>query len=294
MSIAVMDEGDVMGRGVPPSRKLLARIRNRKNDDPSMVAVLGAGPAGLLAAHAVELAGKLPVIFTNPDAPTSPTAAKSVIGPATYLHKPIPDLTSATPDAMVTFVKVGTRDGYALKVYGDKSAPCSWDLFEEGEEPAWALQPAYDQLWDRYHHRLIPMTIDAPALREILDEFGSVVSSIPPYNYCEERHLFPTRDIWIGDSFSFHDDRDPIMVYDGQVGGACDRYRSSRIFGCASTEYAKECPGTVKGFKVLPTTCDCQPEVVRVGRFGEWRPGVLTHHAFEKVWGLMFDSFEGE
>jgi hypothetical protein len=296
MSISIMDEGDTMGRGIPPSRKLLARIRNRGERQPEAVAVLGAGPAGLLAAHAIELAGRVPAIFSNPDAPTSPTVAKSSIGPATYLHEAIPDLTSAEPDAMITFVKKGTRAGYAKKVYGDPRADCSWDKFEEGEYPAWSLGAAYDDLWSRFESRLIPATIDAPLLREILDDFGMVVSSIPPYATCEagRQHRFPERAIWVRDEFTFHDGRDPIIVYDGQVGGLADRYRASQIFGQASTEYASD-PGlgARKGYKVLPTTCDCHPEVVRVGRFGEWKPGVLTHHAFRKVWDLMFDSFEG-
>jgi hypothetical protein len=293
MSISVMEEGAVMGRGVPVDRKLEATVRARlKGRAPETVAVLGAGPSGLLAAHAVTLAGGQPVVISKP-APDG-TPVKSKIGPATYLHKAIPDLTGPEPDAMIRFIKKGTAAGYALKVYGNRYHPSSWDKFEEGEQPAWNLTPVYDELWRRYSETIIPMDVDSVMAAEFLDEFGAVVSSIPASSICEDpSHAFPFRTVWITDHFTFHDDRDPLMVYDGQVGGPGGRFRSSRVFGKCSTEYASPVVGARQGIKVLPATCYCHPEIVRVGRWGEWKPGVLTHHAFEKVWALMFDNYAG-
>lgn len=294
MSIAIMKKGDVMGRGASEGWKLDAAVRARLRTTGgygTAVAILGAGPAGLLAAHAVALAGGKPAIFSKPD--SGGVAVKSEIGPATYLHKAIPDLTSAAPDAMLTFVKKGTGSGYALKVYGSRYHPCSWDKFEAGEAPAWALQPAYDDLWDRYGELIIPMEVDPETVRMLLDDFGAVVSTVPAPALCEADHAFPFRKVWISDHFTFHDDRDPIMVYDGQVGGIGNRFRASRIFGKACTEYASPVPEAREGIKVLATNCDCHPEIVRAGRWGTWTPGVLVHHAFEKVWAMMFDNFEG-
>lgn len=289
-----MEEGDVMGRGVPPDRKMEATVRARlKSRTPEMVAVLGSGPSGLLAAHAVALAGREPVLISAPA--QDGEVLRSMIGPATYLHKPIPDLTSAEPDAMIRFIKKGTAGGYALKVYGDRKHPTSWSKFEEGEEPAWDLSPVYDELWRRYSSRIIPMSVGPDEASQFLDEFGAVVSTIPAEAICDAypEHSFPFRSVWITDQFTFHDDRDPLMIYDGQVGGVGDRFRASRVFGKACTEYGREVPGARQGIKVMPTDCDCHPEIVRAGRWGEWKPGVLVHHAFEKVWGLMFDNFEG-
>jgi hypothetical protein len=297
MSIAVMGEGDVMGRGVPPNRKMEATVRARlRNVAPDMVAVLGSGPSGLLAAHAVALAGKTPVVISAPGPDGAPI--RSEIGPATYLHRPIPDLTGPEPDGMIRFIKVGTAQGYAAKVYGNRDHSTSWEKFDEGEQPAWNLSPRYDELWRRYYDQIIPMAVGAEMVGEFLDEFGAVVSTIPGYAICEhdgDTHSFPFRTVWTTDQFTFHDDRDPIMVYDGheEAPGSWGRFRSSRIFGKVSTEYANRVPGAQVGVKVLPTNCDCHPEVVRAGRWGEWKPGVLVHHAFEKVWGLMFDNFEG-
>lgn len=262
-------------------------------DDPSAVAIFGCGPAGLLAAHAVSLTGKTPIVFAT-------EAEKSKIAGATYLHEPIPDITSAAPDGTVRFVKVGTKSGYALKVYGDATAPCSWDRFDEQPKPCWSLQAVYDDLWELYSEKIVPSRIGAAEAKDMIDTFPLVISTIPAHCLCyDPTHKFLSREIWIRDDWpgtaggeQYLDD-DNVIVYDGRVGAIGDRYRYSRIFGHFSTEYRREVPGAVRGIKPLPTTCDCFPEIVRAGRWGEWKPGVLVNHAFSKVWNGLFDEFEG-
>jgi hypothetical protein len=242
MSIAIMEAGEAMGRGLPRDYKREAEIRARlKSQAPEMIAVLGAGPSGLLAAHAIALAGRTPVVISAPGPDGAPV--KSQIGPATYLHKAIPDLTGAEPDAMIRFVKLGTSRGYALKVYGSTGHSTSWSKFEEGEKPAWDLAKAYDSLWERYAESIVPMSITPPMVTEFLDDFSGVISTIPADSLCvEPSHSFPFRVTWVTPVFSFRDERDPIMVYDGRVGAIADRFRSSRVFGKCCTEYARLFP----------------------------------------------------
>lgn len=285
MGISVMKEGAMIGRGLAP-----VVAPSRVHRDPEAVVILGAGPAGLLAAHAVALAGREPVIFSAPE-PLTNEPLKSQVGAATYLHSAIPDLTSAEPDDSITFEKIGTRAGYALKVYGDKDARCSWEKFH-GTHPAWALQPAYDDLWVRYSDRIVPQQVNAALVRDMIDSFPLVISTIHAMAICEAGHSFPSRPIWVTDESLEMPDQ--MILYDGRVGTVGDRYRSSRVFGCDSTEYAREVPGSRSGIKVQPTDCDCfAGDVVRAGRWGEWKPGVLVDHAFQKVWTGMFDQFEG-
>lgn len=296
MSIAIMAEGETMGRGIPPDPRLQSRLRSVP-EESEIVAILGAGPAGLLAAHAVALAGRLPVIFSAPNSEGRDLAElykpmRSKIGAATYLHAPIPDLTTGKPDDQIRFEKIGTAAGYAKKVYGDRLHETSWDRFE-GSHPAWALQPVYDELWARYFEQITPINIDAPMVAEFVDSFPLVISTIPPSAYCQEKaHEFPSRPIWVIDR-ALESVPPQTILYDGRVGAVGDRYRSSRVFGHESTEFAQEVPGAHPGIKVQSTNCDCFPEVVRAGRWGEWKPGVLVHHAFQKVFNGMFDQFEG-
>lgn len=307
MSISVMKEGEVMGRGIK-NPKLEARTRARAKaaaGNGAPVVILGAGPAGLLAAHAVVLAGGEPVIFSAPGEDGTPV--KSELSGAIFLHEPIPDLTSANPDGLIRFVKVGTREGYALKVYGSRFAPCSWDRFDEGERVAWALQPVYEDLWDRYSGNIVPIRLDHELAQALVADFPSIVSTVPAPAICEtkadgnKRHSFASRPIWIADgvtaaTLAMKDvmKADNLIAYDGTHPQFTTRYRASIIFGHESTEFAGETPDARIGMKVMrPTECDCHPEIVRAGRWGEWKPGVLAHHAFQKVWEMMFSEYEG-
>lgn len=113
------------------------------------VAIIGCGPAGLLAAHAAVLCDYAPTVLAARVEP-SPTA------PAVFIHRPIPDLCSAEPDAVVRFVKRGTSHGYAQKVYGDPEHPTSWEKFGAEAMPAWALAPVYGELWHLYSGAVRP------------------------------------------------------------------------------------------------------------------------------------------
>lgn len=309
-----MKEGEVMGRGIK-NPKLDARVRARAKAaarNASPVVVLGAGPAGLLAAHAVALAGGEPVIFSAPG--EDGQAVKSPMNGAIYLHEAIPDATTAKPDGMIRFAKVGKREDYALKLYGSRYAPCSWDKFDEGDYPAWALQPVYDDLWNRYSGNIVPITLDRELIQALIADFPSIVSTVPAHVLCEKNedgttiHPFERKSIWVTPTASDATrtmaavaEVDNIIVYDGTnwQQSIAGRYRSSIIFGTESTEFSRWEPelnryGAVHGMKITrATSCDCCPEIVRAGRWGSWTPGVLVHHAFKKVWDLMFNEYEG-
>src|SRR5215470_19138644 len=98
------------------------------------VAVLGCGPAGLMAAYACTVEGLTPHIYSKPN--------KSIIIGAQYLHLPIPNITLPEPEVEIKYVKVGTPEGYARKVYGNEAAPTSWDRFSEGLHKGWGLREA--------------------------------------------------------------------------------------------------------------------------------------------------------
>lgn len=260
--------------------------------EPGRVPVLGCGPAGLLAAHAVALAGHEPLIISE-------RAVKSEIPGAVYLHEPIPELTSREPDALVRFVKLGTREGYAYKVYGSRFHPCSWDKFDEGEQPAWVLQAVYDDLWERYSPLIAEQRIDHEAAKMLADAFPLVVSTIPAPALCaDNEHAFGSRTVWINrrPQPEVADYGDPVIIYDGRIGAGFEHYRTSLIFGHGATEYGVDQPmyDCVRGTKPLGTDCDCLPGIFRAGRFGRWEPGVLSHHAFKSVFARMFDGLEGE
>lgn len=239
------------------------------------VAILGCGPAGLIAAHAATLQGCEVTVYSDKH--------KSPMGGAQYLHEPVPGINNDEPDGMITYAKMGSADGYALKVYGDADAPTSWEQFEVGDHMAWSLRNTYNALWDLYERRVDNRHMSAQVLAEVALHHDLVISSIPAFNLCSSAtHKFHKARIMLHPSSPSAIDN--LVVYSGREE---DRwYRTSTIFG----EQWTECPAGVQkvvqgafwstGYKPLDTDCDCFPEVVRVGRFGKWKKGVLVHQVF--------------
>jgi hypothetical protein len=246
------------------------------------VAILGCGPAGLMAAHAVVRAGHTPHIYSK--------KVKSKMFGAMYLHRSLPDITSEEADFIMSIMKAGTAGEYAEKVYGDPEAPVSWDKFEAGYSPAWDLSLAYDELWGRYHAMIRDETLDIDYIAQLETEYDIVISSIPATSLCLGGHEFRSQHIWVQHGEDYRPlGPDYIMYYMGDP--TVDWYRFSRIGHYSSWEYSRKPEDGVDtdkfvlswGKKPLETDCDCFPDIMRVGRFGRWEKGILTHHAFEEV-----------
>lgn len=238
------------------------------------VAVLGCGPAGLLAALAAEEAGFNPVIFS--------IKRPSVIHGAQYLHRSIDSLTDRAPDYSVRFIKRGTRFGYAQKVYGDPQADCSWDNFDNNYVEAWDLGRAYQDLWDRYESRISHSYLNG-LTKKVISNGGyvRVISSVPLQVLCEksDEHSFKFVQMWVRPAEDLAEDN--IVVYNGDP--ITPWYRASKIGGVGYKEFGHPVEGAKVGVKPLWTTCDCHPEMMKVGRFGQWKRGVLVHHAYEET-----------
>lgn len=247
------------------------------------VAIFGCGPSGLLAAHAVALEGCEPVILSIKE--------KSHIGGAQYLHEHIPGVTSLKPDGAVNFVKEGTREGYAFKIYGDPEAPCSWDQWEEGERPMWSMHDMYERLWAEYSGLVRDADIRSHNAQFFANPYDLTISTIPAQCLCyNPHHQFNSANVWLGHTAARHCPDDTI-IYNGEESVAW--YRTSRLFGYEASESMKPIPWhdptarTKRGFKPLSNTCNCHSEVHRVGRFGQWRKGILVHDSFKQTRELV-------
>lgn len=253
------------------------------------VAVLGCGPTGLVAAHAAALHGADVTIYSK--------HRKSNMFGAQYLHKPIPGV---TPEKAVTidYILKGTEKAYRAKVYGpDYKGETSPSEFE-GRHQAWDIRAAYDGLWERYEHRVCGADITPGWLVGTLPSgFDHIINTIPMPQLCVKGHTFAGQDVWImGDS-----DKQvvPVLVAANTVvcngEDAPSWYRASNIFGYKTVEWPnhvnKPPLPVAKVTKPLFNNCTCWPNMVRLGRFGMWRKGLLVHHAYEMTADLMTGNF---
>lgn len=261
------------------------------------VAVLGAGPAGLMAAHGLAMTGVPVAVISQPDRTGSPL--KSMLGGAQFLHEPIPMVNEPEPDVMVTYKVSGDTETYKEKVYGDDPTipfVSMQGLVDGKQQAAWNLQRTYDALWDNFEHSIANnlRTVNGPYIIEAIQKgwFSAIVSTVPTPALClaaagmiPEQHMFVSQTIKIANHCILGcTSGDNVVIYDGTRDHTW--YRCSMLFGHGSTEWStvgKTPPGMdlVTARKPLRTTCTChQHTVARMGRNGTWTKGVLTHHAF--------------
>jgi hypothetical protein len=259
------------------------------------VCVLGCGPAGLLAAHAAAITGHPVIIVSVP--------RKSELGGAQFLHSHIPELTSPIPEAIVNTLAYGDAMTYQRKAYGLGPQPdfVSFSGTWAGRtQQAWSMPGVYDELWDRWGNSITEVRVDHNWVKENIDSFALVVSTIPRDQLCGHRemvdgdptapHRFTHQTINIlpGQCFAPPDYGhsivpDMTIVYEGTE--QTSWYRSSHLFGHKFTEYGGQVvtpyPGLRPARKPLASTCDCfNGQVVFAGRWGEWKKGVLIDDAF--------------
>lgn len=260
------------------------------------VVVLGCGPSGLFAAHAAAELGAEVTVLSKP--------RKSFMRGAQYLHRPIPGL-SGKPFEVV-YDLVGTPDGYRRKVYGDTSDLLVSPETLVGPAQAWDIREAYDAAWDKYNDLIRGWDAEREALPIDVVRADLVFSTIPAPLLCEKQypgnpgrpgeHLFEVAKIWSIDMVK------PSALFTYEDGGPIDNmvlcsgdesdwwYRASRIHGWENTEFPFDRePAESEHYarhvvtKPIRTNCDCKPGITRLGRYGTWTKGVLSHEAYYQV-----------
>lgn len=261
------------------------------------IAILGCGPAGMFAAHAAYEMGYKVNIFSIP--------RRSEMHGCQYLHSPIPGLPEKPAGIEYTLVG-GSAEDYRRKVYGnvpasvapDKVSP--EDAAKEGWETAYDIRAAYYEAYSRYERFLIRTNMprmDAGAVRDFpYDEYAAVFSTIPAPNICYNSHNFYWETVWaIGDAPERGIEAPDVGVKPGHVicNAAIDVpwYRASNLFGYRTVEWPyrdhhghpNAIPGAAQVVKPLCHTCTCYdnvPNFYRLGRYGHWHKGELSHMAY--------------
>lgn len=244
------------------------------------VAVLGSGPAGIAAALTARRAGAEVTVISKRMEPSQQFGCQ-------YLHAPIPGYEDVR-SVYVSYKLKGTSDQYRTKVYGQ-----DWDgkVSPEdlvGEHQAWDIRETYRRMWNDFmdDNRIIKMIGEMSTGelrfngRRWWPREDLFISTVPAIYLCRNlEHNFLSHTIYAKGTTE-----PSVKVADNQV--ICNGkptpawYRTASVFGYRTTEWSEDprYSGGVPVLKPLKTDCDCNPEIMRVGRYGSWTKSALVHH----------------
>jgi hypothetical protein len=273
-----------------------------KREKLKRAAVLGCGPAGLFATHALVEKGWQVTVYSK--------RRKSHMFGAQYLHRAIPGLTKSDPVEVEYALLGGTPEEYREKIYGPNQVTTSVQILNNNHQ-AWDIREAYDEAWERYSHLVIEADVTSKWLgihsweerAEPLTPVGLashqydvVISSIPMDQLCYQQHEFHSTSIWaIGDAperGTYAPYRAPENTIQCSASPDVGWYRASNVFSHVTVEWPGRTkpplPGIAQVTKPIANNCNCfdwgsgfPSKFIRVGRYGQWIKGVLSHHAYE-------------
>lgn len=280
-----------------------------------IIGILGCGPSGLIARHAVERARES---GADIQVVTYSRKQKSEIWGAQYLHRPIPDTAGSAWDEgqPIQYLMQGEPADYLRKVYGSTWDGTISDDLRDQSHLAWDLRMAYEDLWSRYGAGVTNVEVPThPAeLRgmhaELTESHDLVINTIPRPALCwtkqgppAEVHQFVATPIYaLGETddeeFPYGNVASNTIVYNGD--SATSWYRLSNLFDYRTVEWAgidrEKVPKLPFGDmslrlatvnKPLRHNCDCFPGVHHLGRMGRWQNKYLAHEVYWDVLELI-------
>lgn len=270
------------------------------------VAILGCGPTGLIAAHASISRGVTPTIFSK--------KRKSELYGSQYLHEPIPGIDHGEEE-WVKYINIGTPEEYRRKTHGKYWDGIIAPTDFETEHPAWDIRRAYHVLWRKYADLVVDYSIPTRFMDTEVDfdqrhpvwsmvddidihHFDLVISTVPRKIWAVPNEEFvystgwalgdaPERGVFVQDPID-----DMTIICNGN--GSASWNRLSHVFGYKTLEWPADVDGTIpwdasRLIKPLeykqsaffnPANHDSW---LHVGRYGEWKKGVVVSDAWHKV-----------
>jgi alanine dehydrogenase/PNT-like protein len=228
------------------------------------VIVIGAGPAGLAAAHAATGLGASVRII-------APRVKTPQHGPL-LIQRPIPGINVDHPDGTIHQLVIGGSIlDYRYKLYGDINIGINGDILQPAYH-AWRHQETYDALWLMYSGRIVDRKVNPQELALLHVDADLVVSTANASLLCTHDHSFLSARVAISPKAEFP--RQPYNTIIFNADPDVPWVRSSNIFGNTVTEWGMEAdlPSDARIIeKPISTDCVCYPHVLRTGRFGAWK-----------------------
>lgn len=244
------------------------------------VCVIGAGPAGLLAAYGAAQEGAR-VTVVHP-------GRWSEISGAQYLHGQIEGLEDHVDHFKIRYRWFGEEEGYRKKVYGDLvgSGGTSWRKFNP-IELAWDMKQAYEflQRWVLQWTTVVQESVTPDKLPGMVAYFDYVFNTAPLKYLAPEGRYFMENVLILNKKNLYGVPLNEIHYYGDRRAG----HRSSNINGHVSVEfpfsqikqirprYRHRLKEVVKPLRSEGVELE---GVYRLGRYGKWDKDQLVHQAY--------------
>ncbi len=191
---------------------------------------------------------------------------------------------------------MGDIRNYLARIYGPDFIDDPSDTLE-GEVFVYDIRQTYDILWDEFSPSVVDLPLGPHSVDAITRQYDLVISTIPANALCvDPSHKFIASYIWVagettdgGVKFNWGIDNNKIIRNGATDAGTWTR--ASKTFNVMTVEWPDgdeaPMPTAARVPKPVTNTCDCWPEVVRLGRFGRWDRNALVHHAFDETIGAI-------
>lgn len=262
------------------------------------IAVIGAGPAGLLAAWGIREAGGKPVIYDR-----DPAYQPGRIFSLQYLHEPCGLLNlrsmrlryevdgaypSRETDAEERLI---LQRMYNVKLGRNPIEENSTRFLTEGPQEVWSLKDAYERLHKTFEKDLKTADLSIADIFKMTEEYAGVINTAP-LDKLMPGVPWPVRTYFIRHDFTpVEKHPEDTCVYN--LDPNTPWYRATRLDGGTATEYWRiphgaVAPDKVSQFRVLRKVVSpthgwfpTPSNFLMTGRWGSWDPKKLTHDAYK-------------
>lgn len=255
------------------------------------VAILGAGPSGMMAAHAAsENRHYVDIFDKDPDMTRRNSGVYFLHSPCNLPLEPIRIRQQVL--GIHNLPKEEVPNLYGLKVYG-KSVPKNsiLEAMKNSETIGFDAGKALMYLWDMYGNQVQRRTIgNMEDVKDFLYGYDRVISTIPAYILFPDEKLDSIKTtIKVGTSPL----NESFVLYN--INPHCNWYRTSAFCGTFVQEYGFEAKIDKKvGYEYKEVTKvlgeglkSPYPALLLAGRYGAWKKTTLTHNVFEEVRGWL-------
>jgi hypothetical protein len=246
------------------------------------VCIFGCGPDAILATHAAVGAGANVRIL-------APQKRAAFIAGSDHLTHNVPGLCKETTPGSIEYRRMGEGGSYGEKVYGSTIWRGVWEA-ATGVHPLYSLRNAYTIGWMLYHGLIEEASIDWNTVTAI--EADIIINTLPASLICRhQKHKFPEREMW-RKSMPTHGQSNRIIYSSAKE---IDWYCWALIENICTWEFSRA-PKSLNNagqlsHLIVPgprgTDCDCNPDVLRVGRLARWDDNVRPHEAYTDVHRLF-------